>query len=159
MTYYIYCISCDDSSLGKYIGSTKNFKVREQLHRSNANCNINREPYLTINSNGGFQKWNVNILEEIETEDKKIVYDREQYWIDNTENKLNKRNAKFDLNAYMRKWYDNNKEKVSSLKKEYYKNNRDKRLAYQSEYNKKKKSNNNINDIENNEIPCEDKEI
>lgn len=156
MTYYIYCISNEDCCQGKYIGSTKNFKVRQQLHKSNANCNINREPYLTINSNGGFDKWKMEVLEEFETDDKSYVYEREQYWLDQTEKKLNKRNATFDLNTYMRKWYDTNKSKVSTQKKDYYKANRDKRLAYQRAYVEKKKSQDNINDCANNEIPSQD---
>jgi hypothetical protein len=108
-----------------------------------------------INTNGGFNKWKMEVVEEIETENKKEVYIREQYWIKQTENKLNKRNAIFDMNEYMRCWYKSHKQDILEKKKEYYINNREKRLEYQSKYYQKKKSNHNINDSENNEVPCE----
>ena len=144
--YFIYCITCvSNCDLPSYIGSTKNIQVREQLHKSNANCNINREPYMTINANGGFNNWTINVLEIVETDSKQEVYNREQYHLDQTERKLNKRNATFNCKAYMKKWYDDNKEKLLAHKKEYYKNNREKRLEYQREYTKKK-SKSNVND-------------
>jgi hypothetical protein len=145
--------------MGKYIGSTKNIKVREQLHKSNAKCNVNREPYLTINSTGGFKNWKMEVLEQFESEDKAYVYEREQYWLDQTANKLNKRNAKFNLNAYMKKWYDNHKESILDKKKIYYENNREKRIAYQRAYVQKKKSASNINDSQTNEVACQNQEV
>jgi hypothetical protein len=159
MRYFIYSISHEDKTLGTYIGSTCDFNVRRNIHKSNCNCKNNQLLYQVINSNGGFDNWNMEIIEQVDTDDKKQVYEREQYWIKQTEHKLNKRNAIFNLNEYMREWYKNNKECVLDKKKEYYLKNREKRLVYQKGYNKKKKSNNNINDCENNEVTSEDKEI
>jgi uncharacterized membrane protein YgaE (UPF0421/DUF939 family) len=96
----------------------------------------------------------MDIIEQLDTDDKKQVYEREQHWIKQTEYKLNKRNAVFNLNEYMRDWYKCHKDTILEKKKEYYKNNRDKRIAYQREYNQKKKSNNNINDSKDYEVSC-----
>lgn len=153
MKYFIYRIFNEDESLGAYIGKTNNLKLRINNHRHDCKTQKQIPAYSVINANGGYDNWKTEVIEEIETEDLKVVREREQYWIENTPNKLNKKNEKpFDLNAYMAKWYEKNRDK----KKEYYQANREKRLAYQRAYVEKKKSNNNINDCANNEIPSQD---
>lgn len=154
MKYFIYSISNDDKSLGTYIGSTEDFKTRFHLHRSSSKCGSHQHLYSIINANGGFDNWKMDIVEEVETEDKADVYKREQYWIEQTEVKLNKRNAVFSMNDYMKKWYKNHRDSILDKKKDYYTNNREKRLEYQRNYILKKKSNLIINDSKITEVSC-----
>lgn len=158
MKYSIYRIFHEDSSLGAYIGSSNNFQQRIRKHRYDCKHNIPIPAYSVINANGGFDSWKTEVIEEIETENREEARKREQYWIENTENKLNKKNEKpFDINAYMIKWYGKHRADILSKKKDYYKTNREKRLAYQRAYNEKKKSNTIVNnDCENNEIASQD---
>lgn len=154
MKYFIYSISHEDKTLGTYIGSTEDFKTRFLLHKSCSKCGSHQHLYTIINSNGGFDNWKMEIIEEVETDNKADVYKREQYWIDQTETKLNKRNATFSINDYMRGWYKKNREIVLGKKKGYYQDNKDKRLEYQRAYYLKKKSNLNINDSKITEVAC-----
>ena len=60
-----------------YIGSTKDYAVRKSKHKSS--CNNENSPqynyklYKYIREHGGFDYWNMIILDEIETEDIKKV--------------------------------------------------------------------------------------
>lgn len=66
-----------------YIGSTKNLKNRIACHKCKNNCKsseiMNNEPYT------------LTIIETINNiDDKKVIYDRESYYIENTENCINR---------------------------------------------------------------------
>ena len=130
-----------------YIGSTTNYKKRIYNHRSVCN-NINRpeynyKVYKFIREHGGFNKWQFEILEELECDIKEVritegifimMYDstlnfvipgrtRKEYIIDNKE----KINDHYIANKDKRKkrvhqFYIANKEK----KKQYYIANKDK---------------------------------
>ncbi len=79
MKYLIYKISCD---LGNYVGSTKT-KLKERISAHKSSRQSSCKDFFD-------REYEVTILEEIETDDKIYVLKREQYWIDNTDNTVNR---------------------------------------------------------------------
>tara|TARA_R110000782_G_scaffold76282_1_gene151824 strand:+ start:142 stop:600 length:459 start_codon:yes stop_codon:yes gene_type:complete len=70
--YKIWKEDCDDF----YIGSTEDFHKRKLVHKSscnNTNCiGYNYKIYSHIRANGGWDSWNMDIIEECETRDREI---------------------------------------------------------------------------------------
>tara|TARA_R100001591_G_C4277684_1_gene164248 strand:- start:9 stop:365 length:357 start_codon:yes stop_codon:yes gene_type:complete len=102
-----------------YVGSTKQ-KLNRRLvaHRKDKRNNI----YVSSS------KLNLDycIIYELEKCEEKDRKEREQYWIDKLDC-VNEVNVMFNKREYMRKYRNNNKEKISK---------------YQSEYRRKKKQEN-----------------
>lgn len=61
----IYKICCNNSAV-KYVfvGATLNFRIQKSYHHRRCNAKVECEPYLTINSNGGWNNWKMILLEE-----------------------------------------------------------------------------------------------
>lgn len=135
--FYIYSIQHNtDPTFGRYVGSTRNMANRMNLHRNYA-CKHQGVLYQLIRNSGGWENWNVKCLEEIETEDKSLRYAREQFWIENTPDKVNQRNAVGNRQADAKRYYDRNRDDILQSKKEYYQIHKDERKAYQKERTKK----------------------
>lgn len=131
--FYIYCIQHKhDPKYGRYIGSTSNMANRMNLHRAYA-CKHHGVLYQMIRNSGGWDNWSVKCLEEINTEDKTLRYAREQFWIDNTPDKVNQKNAVGNPVAERKRYYDRNREGILAMKKEYYQIHKEDRKAYQRE--------------------------
>ena len=89
MKYLIYKISCN---LGNYIGSTKTtLKKRISAHKCSRASTC--KDFFD-------HEYEVSIVEEIETDDKIYVLKREQYWIDNTDNTVNKYPTHYEGKQY-----------------------------------------------------------
>jgi hypothetical protein len=76
-----------------YIGSTKNFRNRKHQHKRDCNnfnsTNHNIKLYQFIRDNGGFEMFEMIPLEEYECDTRIQSYIREQYFINQIDNKLN----------------------------------------------------------------------
>tara|TARA_Y100000593_G_scaffold92631_1_gene184913 strand:+ start:145 stop:576 length:432 start_codon:yes stop_codon:yes gene_type:complete len=107
---YIYKL-VDNTNNNIYIGSTKDFIKRISHHKIIKDCSST----IILNNNN----YNFIILEEC---DENIRYEREQYYIDNMDNVINKRDAVHNR----KKYYQKNKEKYNELAREYKKNNKEK---------------------------------
>ena len=79
---YIYKIT-DNTNNNCYIGQCKDIKKRLKQHTDNYSKKTSCHKII---DNGD---WNFKIIEECED---KIANEREQYWMDNSENTVNKRN-------------------------------------------------------------------
>lgn len=129
--FYIYSIQHNsDIQYGRYVGSTRNMANRMNLHKNYA-CKHHGILYQLIRNSGGWENWNVKCLEEIETEDKSLRYAREQFWIENTPDKVNQRNAVANRPADYKRYYDRNRDDILKMKKEYYEIHKEERKAYQ----------------------------
>tara|TARA_R100001440_G_scaffold40070_1_gene59683 strand:+ start:46 stop:516 length:471 start_codon:yes stop_codon:yes gene_type:complete len=121
----IYRMFCKDSNITEcYIGSTINLYDRKRNHKK-AVLNPNdgeykRKKYEFIRNNGGWDKWDFEILDEIEFKNKKELETLERTYIETIKPKLNN-------NIPLR------------TMKEYREANKEKRNAYSLEYNKKLK--------------------
>ena len=93
-TYIIYQIRPLDKSLDySYVGSTQNFTRRKSEHKVNCCCkskpHYNLPIYKFIRENGDWKAFEMKPLEEYKCDTILQGKIREQYWIDNTQSKLN----------------------------------------------------------------------
>jgi len=94
----IYKIYCKDETISQiYIGSTTDFTSRRYKHKNGCdnlnNKEYNTQKYQFIRANGGWDNWIMTPIEEYPCESRVQSLIREQYWIDQHQNKLNKLNS------------------------------------------------------------------
>ena len=149
----IYKIKCREPTiLDCYVGHTTNFIQRKYKHKFDCNTptrkNHNDYIYRFIRENGGWENWDMILIEEVECNNFNEACKKEQYWIDELKPLLNTRrafNSDEDWKEYFKKYRETekykiymemNKEKANERSKEYYKDNREEKLKYVSEYKK-----------------------
>jgi hypothetical protein len=79
--YKIYCKYKHIDFL--YINSTTDFVKRKYNHKRDLYLNPQYLLSSTINDNGGWNNWNIEIIEEYSCNSRKEANDREQYWYNN----------------------------------------------------------------------------
>lgn len=137
-TYYIYCISHKSLPVGRYIGSTRDVKKREYLHKHYALHEPSKSRlYDIIQKNGGWFCWEMRVLDTIQTNSPLEAKKREQEWIDATDEKINKNRANARPN-YECTYYSVHRDEILDQKKAYYQANKDARKAYQIQYRQRK---------------------
>jgi len=149
----IYKLCCKDSNITDfYIGSTTNFSRRKSQHKKNCNNqtdeHYNLKVYKIIRDNGGFENFDMILIEKVNVDNKRDLEKIERKYIDELKPSLNsirsyisieeKKSEKvyYDKNyrelnkeekAKTDKIYrELNKEKVKLKKQEYHINNKDK---------------------------------
>ena len=146
----IYKLCCKDPTITEiYIGSTLNQYRRKHEHKSNCN-NPNRKMYnyyvyQFIRENGGFENWDIVILEEYPTENKNELVWKEREYIELLQPALNsvkrpvitteenrEANRKYreenpeKYREKNRRWCEENSEKLRESHKKYYEENSEK---------------------------------
>ena len=162
--YYFYKITCDDCPDYVYIGSTCNPIRRKCSHKFRCNHindkNYNNRLYQTIRQNGGWEKWNMVIIdkeEQLTLTDARIkeealrkeyngnlnskqAYTTEEERKD--QHKVYRESNKEHIKEYAKIRdkirYENNTEKEKARTKEYRENNRDVVNERKRENNKEK---------------------
>ena len=85
MKYTIYKIFEIETPTQFYIGSTKRFSSRKSHHKKNVNNKVGKlywcKLYQFIRSKGGWEKFTMEIIETIESENKVTVRQKEQQYI------------------------------------------------------------------------------
>lgn len=122
---YIYKI-WSDKCQECYIGSTIQSLNRRFTNHKSDYLNIKNKnfSYYKLFDKYGMENFCIELLEELDDINQLKI--REQYWIDNTKNTVNNRNA-FGHKDY------------SNQQKEYYENNKEYKIEYQKEYREKNK--------------------
>ena len=130
----IYKLCCKDLNIKEiYIGSTCNFSKRKCDHKkvcNNKNSKRhNLKVYKFIRDNGGFENWDMILVEEFSCENKMQKLQRERYWYEE---------LKADLNSdypgrSKKEWREDNKEHIKESKKEYYEANKEQILVKDKE--------------------------
>ena len=87
----VYLLHSDDSNK-TYVGKSINESKRKQGHLKSCLEDKNQNVHKHIMETGGFDNWNMTILERMDTPEK--LQEREQYFIDKIKPSLNMRNAK-----------------------------------------------------------------
>ena len=79
----IYKIFCKDNNIiDIYIGKIRNFKKRKHAHKNcSYNLNNNLQLYTYIREHGGWNNWNMEIIEEYININDIDLHNRERYWI------------------------------------------------------------------------------
>jgi len=153
MSYYIfYKIVCEDCPDYIYIGSTKSFRSRKYQHKINCNNEkINLKIYQKIRDNGGWDNWNMIIIDEADNltftqariieEELRLKFNgnlnSNKAYIPNRieQRKTYRENNKEKIAEYRKQYKENNKEKIKENKKKYRENNKEKIAEYQYNYN------------------------
>ena len=123
IVYKLFSKNLDNTEF--YIGSTIDFHQRQLSHKSCCNNvksrGYNLSVYKYIRDNGGFDEWNFEILELGEYENKKLLYDRERFFITTLNPSLNGNIP----NRTEKEYYQDNKEIICKTTKEYYQKNKE----------------------------------
>ena len=150
----VYKICCLDTEIkGCYVGSTTNFRRRKNNHKSICNNEKSKDynlyVYRFIRDTGGWENWDVVILEEVCCENKKELIQKEREWIERLEASLNMCIPNRSKKERMKEYREKNKEHIKEQKKKYYEKNKDK-IKELYEKNKEK-----INEKKKEKITCE----
>ena len=142
----IYKLCCKDTSIiNIYVGSTTNKTKRKQCHKYCCNNENDKKYnlylYQFIRANGGFENWELIVIENFPCQNKTELETRERYWLEELEGTLNKnvptRNKQEYYEANRDKileYREENRDKILEYQKEYSEVNRDKILEYQKKY-------------------------
>ena len=147
----IYKLCCKDPSITDiYIGSTLNQYQRKTNHKCNCNNSKlkshNFYVYQFIRENGGFDNWNLIILEEYPAENKNDLLWKEREWVEKLKPTLNScipittlDEKKEQHSECGKKDYEKNKEQMKKYKKENYEKNKEQRKEKRKEHYEKNK--------------------
>lgn len=113
----IYKITCKNTEItDTYVGSTCNFRKRKSAHKYRCNNKKSKRHnllvYKTIRANGGWDNWDMSIIEARPCDSKTELLNRERHWIEELKATLN-----CDIPRLTRKEYQ-------EYQKEYRKKNR-----------------------------------
>ena len=79
----IYIIKCKIPDKNyEYIGTTTSFKKRKYYHKKNAENNVDSHLYKCINECGGWENWEMTILERVNCSSKAECVQKEKEWIE-----------------------------------------------------------------------------
>ena len=137
---HIYNIYCNDTSIkNHYVGSSNCLLYRKRTHKSsynNENCNKYNIPlYQFIRSNGGWDNFSFEVLEEYPCVNSQELLQREDYWIKkyDFDELLNCRKAnrtteelKEYKKKYNRQYYIDNAIPLRERNRQYYIDNKEK---------------------------------
>ncbi len=126
---YIYSLTCSNPNLIYYGSTTKSLNDRLRQHKASSNKCESK-----ILFEWGDVK--INMIEEIEYEDKKDLIDREAYYIRNL-----KCVNKVIPNRTIKEWRTDNKDKIKEKKKKYRLENKDKLKEEHKKYREDNKNN------------------
>jgi hypothetical protein len=86
----VYIIKCKiENDTPCYIGSTINYSCRRSTHKTLCNKKINTPLYNLINNYGGWNNWEISILELYKGDSIKELRKRERYYFDIITNNIN----------------------------------------------------------------------
>tara|TARA_R110000796_G_C14275365_1_gene401844 strand:+ start:37 stop:531 length:495 start_codon:yes stop_codon:yes gene_type:complete len=110
-----------------YIGSTVGFHKRKRDHKitcNNPNCRGHHlKIYSHIRANGGWDSWNIDIIEECETRDRETELIKE---MKPSLNMHHRTDRKAYMKKYLKEYGESNKESIKEYLKKYHKDNADK---------------------------------
>ena len=138
----IYSIYCKDETVNDtYIGHTTDFCQRYKAHKSSCDNELsksyNTKVYKLIRDNGGWDNWNMVIIEDYPCDNVNDARERERYWIEFLSSSLNMVIPNRSKKEYSQIYTIVNRERISACAKKYRENNLDKIKAY-IETNKEK---------------------
>ena len=127
MNYFIYAIK-NETSDDVYIGSTeRTLAKRFQSHTGHYRLWLKQRAGYC--SSYEIVQCPTAYIEYIEGVDEEDRYDKEQYWINNTPNVVNKKNSSTEAveerrRLGVKKYYEANKDKIRAQQKAYYEKNK-----------------------------------
>ena len=149
----IYKIVCKDTSITDcYIGSTTCMRRRKNSHKTICNNEndkgYNYKIYQFIRDNGGWDNWDMVLIEKVNVNDGYELHKEERKWIEELNSTLNSSIPTRTDKEY----YNDNKEKIDEKKKEWRESNKERVKNKQKEYQKKNKES--INNRNGKKVEC-----
>lgn len=90
ITYSIYKISCKDTNIKDiYVGSTMNVAKRTTQHKHKCLVDNQRQVYKCIRNNGGWDNWQLTVLDVLKCPNKRTAEIVERYYIEQLKATLN----------------------------------------------------------------------
>ena len=139
----IYKLVCNDVNIKDcYVGHTTDYARRKQQHKTCCNNengkSYNLNVYSFIRDTGGWDNWDMVIIEKYNCSNNLEAKQKERYFIEQLQATLNS-NIPSRTNQENKKiYYNENKDKIQEKTKVYYNENKDKLLEQQKEYRKTK---------------------
>lgn len=146
----MYKIVCNDINVtDMYVGHTTDFTRRKSEHKSvcnNPNSKYhNYNVYQFIRANGGWDNWEIVLIEYYPCNDSLEATQRERYWKEelganlNTQTPSRTRKQYYQENKELiwkqQKQYNQaNKEAIAKMQKQYCENHKDKKSEYDKQY-------------------------
>ncbi len=125
MEYTFYKIVCNNPNINYvYIGSTKNYTKRKNMHKSDCELEKHKHLYKTIKENGGWENWTMSPIGKGIFENRIDARIEEQKYINNNQNVLNTLKAYAsheDVLKVKKKYRESHKEEL----KQKYLNNKE----------------------------------
>ena len=157
----IYKLCCKDTTIEEiYIGSTINFRRRKAQHKICCNDinnrGHNRNVYQFIRDNGEWDNWDMILIAKVNCNDKLELRKKEREFMEEYKPSLNTVKAQRDEKEkieYDKKYYETNKEKISTQKKEWSEINREKILIRKKKHYETNKEE--IHDKAKAKVSCE----
>ena len=144
--YVFYKIVCDELPEYIYIGSTVHFIKRKSQHKGTCNNpddkNYKCKLYQTIRENGGWDRWNMKVIDEAKQLTLTEARIKEEMLRKEYNGNLNMHRAHRsveDVKEINKKNHEKNKEFILEKKKKYYELNKEALLEKQKEYHEKNK--------------------
>lgn len=133
MLYFFYKIICKDLPNDIYVGSTKAFSQRKSRHKVCCNEN-NTILYNTIRENGGWDNWEMILIEKCECDNSLEAHKKEEEYRLNLNANLNTNKcfiSQEQYKTYNKNYYERNKEKMLKQITNNNKNKKDEIKNYQ----------------------------
>lgn len=129
----IYKLCCKDANITDiYIGSTLDHYNRKRMHKNSCNNpnshTYNYCVYQFIRDNGGFDNWDLVVLEEYAAENKNDLLWKEREWVERLKPSLNRWRPIItdeESNERRKKWTEANKEQIRERRKKYKEANKE----------------------------------
>ena len=144
LIYKFVCLDTDITDI--YVGSTTSFKHRKAGHKSicynEKNKDYNSYVYKFIRENGGWEAWNMILVEYYPCKSSLDLHKREREIIEELKSTLNKNIPSRTNKEYYEKikeYYYDNKDKILEEKKIYYEENKEQILERNKKYNENNK--------------------
>ncbi|CAN0070068.1 unnamed protein product, partial [Heterosigma akashiwo] len=150
----IYKIVCVDKNINEmYIGSTTGaLSQRYRVHKSKSKHHPSRMVYQFINQNGGFDNFEIILIEAYPCNNVDELRKREEFYRRNYNSRLNsyvcyqtyqerlihmmnyREKNKETIKSHKKKYYIENKETIKLQHKKYYEQNKEMRKSYQKQW-------------------------
>ena len=140
VNYYFYKLVCNDLNVKHtYVGSTVNFTRRKSAHKCDSikPTKIHQKIYSCMAENGGFDNWQMVLLEQRFFETKLEAHRHERWFFEQLNSKfaMNTKYPQRDKAEYRL----DNKENIAAYKKDYNEANKDAIAAQKKDYNEANK--------------------
>ena len=137
----IYKLCCKDTTIKEiYVGSSTNFTQRKRSHKNCCNLSSqnrhNLKVYQFIRENGGWDNWDMVLIEYFPCETELDLCRRENYFMNELQASLNSQSPHIYENSkeQLHEWYKNNKEKHKINTDKWREANREKILEQMKNY-------------------------